>query len=117
MVPKPFAAAIELARNATELSGCLIAKLHQVLRDHREFGTAVRNPLRQDFEQRLQASCLGPHRHDRTGEALGFLAAGAAEDQPGEAKEGKRSRSNRNPLRDLRRGKRLAAEYSAGGPG
>ena len=46
---------------------------------------ALVDPLRQHLEQGLERMRLGAHRDDRAGEALGFLAAGAAEHQPGEA--------------------------------
>ena len=108
---------VELARDPAELAGRLVAELHQMLRDHRQLGPAVADPLRQDFEQRLERPRFGAHRDDRAGEALGFLAPGAAEHQPDEAEQRQRPGGERDPLRDRGRGQRLAGERPAGRPG
>ena len=73
---------------------------------------AVVDPLRQHLEQRLERLRLGAHRDDRAGEALGFLAAGAAEHQPDQAEQGQRPGGDRHPLRDRRR-RSAAAPASA----
>ena len=108
MLGQLLGARIELAGDAAELAGRLVAKLHQVLRDHRQVGAAVLDSLRQHAEQRLERACLGAHRDDRAGEALGFLAPGAAEHDPAQAEQRERSRGKREPLRDCGRGQRLA---------
>ena len=78
---------------------------------------AVVDALRQHFEQRLERARFGAHRDDRAGEALGFLAPGAAEHQPDEAEQGQRPGGERDPLRDRRRRQRLAGERAARRPG
>jgi len=73
-----------------------------MLGDHRQLGPAVVDPLRQHFEECLERAGFAAHRDDRSGEALGFLAARAPEDQPGKAHECQRPGGDLNPLRDLR---------------
>ena len=53
----------------------------------------------------------------RAGEALGFLAPGAAEHQPDEAEEGERAGGDRDPLRDCGEVERLAGKRAPGRPG
>ena len=112
-----LAAAVELARDPAELAGGLIAELHQMLRDHRQLGAAVGDPLRQDLEQRLEPARFAAHRDHRAGETLGFLAPRAAEHQPDEAHQRERAGGDRDPLRDLRRRQRLSAKRPPGRPG
>ena len=104
MPPQLLAAAVELARDPAELAGGLVAELHQMLGDHRQLGAAVLRSAAESTSSsasRLRASLRMVI--DRAGEALGFLAAGAAEDQPDEAEQRQRSGRDRDPLRDLRR--------------
>ena len=49
-----LAAAVEFARDPAELAGGVVAELHQMLRDHRQLGAAVVDPLREHFEQRFE---------------------------------------------------------------
>ena len=112
-----LAAAVELARNAAEFPGRFIAELHQVLRDHRQLGPAVGDPLREHFKECLEAAGLGPHRDHGAGEALGFLAARSAKNQPGKPENRQRAGSNGDPLGDLRRGQRLSGQNAPGRPG
>ena len=113
MAQQLLAAAVEFAGDPAELAGRLVAELHQMLRDHRQLGAAVVDSLRQHFEQALRATALSARiAIDRPGEALGFLAPGAAEHQPDEAQQRQRPGGDRDPLRDRGRGQRLTGQAS-----
>jgi hypothetical protein len=109
-------ARIKLARNSAKLARGLVAKLHQMLGHHCQFGPAVLDPLCQDREETFQRPRLGPHFNDRAGEALGFLPPGAAEHDPDESKQRQRPSSERQPLGNGRRRKRLAGQRLARRP-
>jgi hypothetical protein len=91
-----------------------IAESHQIARHKAERPVVILNLSRQGGQNILERIGLGPHRDDRAGEALGFLAAGTAEHQPGEAHQRERPGQDRNPLRDSRTRQRLVGERAAG---
>ena len=94
------AAGIEFAGDPAKLAGRLVTQLHQRLGHHRQFGPAVAEPLGKHLKQGFERLRFAAHRDDRAGEALGFLAAGAAKHQPDETEQSKRAGGDRDPLRD-----------------
>jgi hypothetical protein len=56
---------IEFAGYPAKLVCRFVAELHQMLRHHRQLGTAVVDPLRQHLEQRFERARLGAHSDHR----------------------------------------------------
>ena len=110
-------ALLEVSGDGAEPRRRFVAESHQLAGDIVQFGVILVDPLRQHAQQRTERPRLVAHGGDRAGEGLGFLAPGAAKNQPNKAKQRQRTRGDRHPLGERRRSQRLVGEMPPRGPG